>query len=193
MKTLQTVLVLLLFVAGRFSLRAQEAPPATPPTSGFPDRVQAFAGVPFGSTLEEAKKTWQLEPIEGASAPGDPVEVFLREEESQVLGGMVAREVVYYFLRGKFYAVSFSCPDSRQTTILREALAAGYGSPARACIDANTIVWPGRHVSAQLVINASTGESRAVLFSNRLQPLYEKCLSEAAAQTAAGLSGASGR
>lgn len=142
--------------------------------------------------MEEARKSWQLEAIDGASAPGDPLAVFLREEESQVLGGMVAREVIYYFLNGKFYAVSFTCPDSRQTTILREALVAGYGAPPRTGADANTLVWPGSHVSAQMVMNASTGESRAVLFSNALQPEYEKCLGEAAAKTAAGLSGAPG-
>jgi len=153
----------------------------------FPDRAKAFAGVPFGATIEEARKSWQLEEVDGASVPGDPVTIFLREEESLVLGGLVAREVIYYFLNGKFYAVSFSTPDNRQTTILREALAAGYGAVPHEDAAGKSLVWPGAAVSAQLLVNASTGEGRVVLFSNDLQPEYENCLREAASKTAAQL------
>jgi hypothetical protein len=159
--------------------QAQDAPADT-----FPDRVKAFGGVPFGATLEDAKKSWQLEEVDGASVPGDPVTLFLREEESLVLGGLVAREVVYYFLNGKFYAVSFSTPDNRQTTILREALSAGYGAAPQEDAAGKSLVWPGQAVSAQLLVNASTGEGRVLLFSNELQPEYEKSLREAAAKTA---------
>jgi hypothetical protein len=42
-------------------------------------------------------------------------------------------------------------------------------------------------VSAQLLVNPSTGEGRVVLFSNELQPEYEKTLREAASKTAAQL------
>ena len=158
---------------------AQDAPADT-----FPDRVKAFGGVPFGATLDEAKKSWQLEEVDGASVPGDPVTLYLREEESLVVGGLVAREVVYYFLNGKFYAVSFSTPDNRQTTILREALAAGYGAPPHEDAAGKSLVWPGQAVSAQLLVTASTGEGRVLLFSNELQPEYEKSLRDAAAKPA---------
>lgn len=162
--------------------RAQDAASGT-----FPDRAKAFAGVPFGATIDEARKSWQLEEVDGASVPGDPVAMFLREEESLVLGGLVARDVIYYFLNGKFYAVSFSTPDNRQTTILREALAAGYGTAPHEDAAGKSLVWAGEAVSAQLLVNASTGEGRVVLFSNELQPEYEACLREAAAKTAAQL------
>lgn len=155
-----------------------------PAPDTFPDRAKAFGGVPFGATLEEAKKSWQLEPIDGASVPGDPVTLYLREEESLVLGGLVAREVIYYFLNGKFYAVSFSTPDNRQTTILRQALASGYGVPPHQDATGKALVWPGQAVSAQLLVNMTTGEGRVLLFSNELQPEYEKSLREAAAKTA---------
>jgi len=162
--------------------RAQDPAPET-----FPDRAKAFGGVFFGATIDEAKKSWQLEQIEGASVPGDPVSIYLREEESLVVGGLVAREVIYYFLNGKFYAVSFSTPDNRQTTILREALAAGYGATPHEDAAGKSLVWPGNVVSAQLLVNPSTGEGRVVLFSNELQPEYEKTLREAASKTAAQL------
>lgn len=152
----------------------------------FPDRSNTFAGVLFGATLEEAQQKWQLEEIEGASVPDDPVRLYLREEESHVLGGVVAREVVYYFLNGRFYAVSFSTPDTRQTDILRQALDLGYASPPHANGD-TSLVWPGQHVSAQLQVNPATGEGRALLFSNELQTDYEKSLKESAARTAAGM------
>jgi len=162
--------------------RATESAPET-----FPDRAKAFGGVPFGATIDEAKKAWQLEQVEGASVPDDPVSIYLREEESLVLGGLVAREVIYYFLNGKFYAVSFSTPDNRQTTILREALAAGYGAAPHEDASGKSLVWPGAAVSAHLLFNPSTGEGRVVLFSNELQPEYEKALREAASKTAAQL------
>ena len=150
----------------------------------FPDRARAFGGVSFGASVEDAKKSWQLEEVDGASVPGDPVTLYLREEESLVLGGLVAREVVYYFLSGKFYAVSFSTPDNRQTTILREALASGYGTPPCEDEAGKSLVWAGQNVSAHLLVNASTGEGRVLLFSNELQPEYEASLREAAAKTA---------
>lgn len=157
------------------------------PADSFPDRTKTFGGVPFGATVEEAKKSWQLEQVDGASVPGDAVTIFLREEESLVVGNLVAREVLYYFLNGKFYAVGFSTPDSRQTTILREALAAGYGAPPHEGDGGKSLVWPGATVSAQLLVNPSTGEGRVVLFSNDLQPEYESSLRDAASKTAAQL------
>lgn len=182
-------LVLPLLVLAAAPLAAQQpAAPAAPEAKSFPDQIKSFGGVPFGAPLEEAKKVWQLEAVDGASVPGDPVSLYLREEESLVVGGLVAREVVYYFLNGKFYAVSFCTPDSRQTTILREALTEGYGSPAEQSEDGDSLVWPGKAVSAHLMLNPS-GEARVVLFSNDLQPEYEKCLREAAAKTAVDISG----
>lgn len=169
---------------------AQPSPgTAAPDARNFADQIKSFGGVPFGATLEEAKKSWQLEPVDGASAPGDPVALYLREEDSLVVGGLMAREVIYYFLHEKFYAVSFSTPDSRQTTILREALAAGYGAPAQASAEGDSLVWPGETVSAHLLLYPA-GEARVVLFGNELQPEYEKCLREAAAQTVANISAA---
>lgn len=152
----------------------------------FPDRNNAFAGVAFGTALEEAQQKWQLEEIEGASVPDDPVRLYLREEESHVLGGVMAREVVYYFLNGRFYAVAFSTPDTRQTDILRQALDLGYAAEPHANGD-TSLVWPGQLVSAQLQVNPATGEGRALLFSNELQADYEKSLKESAAKTAAGM------
>jgi len=175
-------LALLVATIPPFAVFAQTAPP-----DSFPDRAKAFGGVPFGASLEDAKKSWQLEAVDGASVPGDPVALYLREEESLVLGGLVAREVIYYFLNGKFYAVSFSTPDNRQTTILREALGAGYGAAPHEDAAGKSLVWPGEAVSAQLLVNPSTGEGRVVLFSNELQPEYEKTLREAASKTAAQL------
>ena len=169
------------------TLNAQDD--AKPGVQNFPDRIKSFGGVPFGAPVEEAKKAWQLEAVEGASAPGDPVTVYLREDDSLVIGSLVAREVVYYFLDGKFYAVGFATPDSRQTTILREALTEGYGAPAFESDGGNSLVWPGGAVSAHLLVGAS-GEARVVLFSNELQPRYEQSLRDAAAKTAAGISSA---
>jgi hypothetical protein len=154
--------------------------------AGFPDRTGSFDGVAFGAGLDGARERWQLEEVEGVAAPGDPVEIFLREEESHVLGGVVAREVVYYFLGGRFYAVGLATPDNRQTTILREALELGYGAPPHAGEDGCSLVWPGSKVSAQLQVNPSTGEGRLLLFSNELQPEFEQSLREAARKTAEG-------
>ena len=155
----------------------------------FPDRSKAFAGVAFGATLEEARQQWQLEEAEGASVPDDPVKVYLREEESHVFGGVRVREVIYYFLRDRFYAVGFATPDTRQTAILREALELGYGAKPQADDAGRSLVWPGSSVSAQLVVDGATGEGRLLFFSNELQPEYEQTSREAAAKTAAGLSG----
>jgi len=155
-------------------------------SGGFPDRTRAFAGVPFGASVEEARQQWQLEEVEGAAVPGDPVAIYLREEESHVLGGVVAREVVFYFVNGRFYAVGFSTPDSRQTAILREALELGYGAAPHAGDAGRSLVWPGEAVSAQLLLQPSTGEGRLLLFSNDLQPEYEQTLREAARKTAEG-------
>jgi len=182
MTTARHFLAALCVVIMPLASRAQDSAPET-----FPDRAKAFGGVAFGATIDEAKKSWQLEQVEGASVPGDPVSIYLREEESLVVGGLVAREVIYYFLNGKFYAVSFSTPDNRQTTILREALAAGYGATPHEDAAGKSLVWPGNAVSAQLLVNPSTGEGRVVLFSNELQPEYEKTLREAASKTAAQL------
>jgi hypothetical protein len=179
-----TLPVCLVFMAAAPCLRAQEAAPVP-----FPDQSKSFCGVPFGATLDEARKTWQLEAADGASAPGDPVTLYLREEESHVLGGLVARELVYYFVNGKFYAVGFATPDNRQTTILREALVLGYGAQPHRDASENCWVWPGQTVSAQLIVNPSTGEGRVLLFSNELQADYEKSLREAAEKTASGLAG----
>jgi hypothetical protein len=41
-------------------------------------------------------------------------------------------------------------------------------------------------VSAQLLLQPSTGEGRLLLFSNELQPEYEQTLREAARKTAEG-------
>jgi hypothetical protein len=153
---------------------------------GFPDRTRVFAGVAFGTDLDEARQKWQLEEVEGAAVPGDPVALYLREEESHVLGGVMAREVVFYFLHNRFYAVGFATPDNRQTTILREALELGYGAPPHAGEEGRALVWPGEAVSAQLLINPATGEGKLLLFSNELQPDYEQTLREAARKTAEG-------
>lgn len=163
---------------------AQEA------VASFPDRSKAFAGVPFGAHLEEARQQWQLEEAEGAAVPDDPVRVYLREEESHVFGGVRVREVIYYFLRDRFYAVGFATPDTRQTAILREALEIGYGARPHAGDSGRSLVWPGEAVSAQLIVDPATGEGRLLFFSNELQPEYEQTMREAAAKTAAGLSGA---
>ncbi len=178
---LRRVVLLVFFAASCGSLGAKDL--------NFPDRTESFAGVPFGATIDEAQKTWQLEAVEGVSAPGDPVKVYLREDDPLVMGALMVRDVVYYFLDGKFYAVGFATPDSRQTTILREALAEGYGAPPFEGDGGNSLVWPGEAVSAHLQISPS-GEARAVLFSNELQPRYEQCLREAATKTAAGISSA---
>lgn len=160
------------------------AEPAQTPT--FPDRSNNFGGVSFGATIDEARQKWQLEEISGASVPGDPLVLYLREEESLVVGGVVAREIIYYFLNGRFYAVSFSTPDIRQTNILRQALELGYATPPHESNGASS-VWQGKSVSAQLLVNESTGEGRVLLFSNQLQEDYGKSLKESAARTAAGL------
>jgi hypothetical protein len=180
-----TVAVCLLGALGASMARA-----ADDPSSSFPDRSKAFAGVAFGASLEQARQQWQLEEAEGASVPDDPVKVYLREEESHIFGGVRVREVIYYFLRDRFYAVGFATPDTRQTAILREALELGDGAKPHADGAGRSLVWPGAAVSAQLVVDGATGEGRLLFFSNELQPEYEQTLREAAAKTAAGLSGA---
>jgi hypothetical protein len=155
--------------------------------ASFPDRSTSFAGVAFGATLDEARQHWQLEEAEGASVPEDPVQIYLREEESHVFGGVRVREVIYYFLRGRFYAVGFSTPDNRQTTILREALELGYGADPHVTDDGRSLVWAGQSVSAQMLVDPATGEGKMLFFSNELQPEYEETLREAARKTAAGM------
>lgn len=172
-------LMILLAVAFCGSLSAQDV--------NFFDRSKSFCGVPFGASIEEAKKVWSLEEVEGVSAPDDPVKVYLREDDPLVIGALMVREVTYYFLDGKFYAVGFVTPDSRQTAILRGALVEGYGAPAFEGGGGDLLVWLGEVVSAHLQIGSS-GEARAVLFSNELQPRYEQSLRDAAAKTAAGIS-----
>lgn len=179
-------LALILSISASASLRSEEMSGA-PTASSFPDRNGSFAGVAFGASLEQARERWQLEELEGASVPGDPVQVFLREEESHVFGGVRVREVIYYFLNGRFYAVSFATPDSRQTTILREALELGYGADPHGDDSGRSLVWPGKAVSAQMLIDTSSGEGKILFFSNELQPEYEQTLREAAAKTAEGL------
>ncbi len=169
------------------SLFAAELSAQVAEATSFPDRNNAFGGVPFGATIEEAKQKWQLEKIEAVSAPDDPVALYLRQEETLLLGGAVAREVVYYFLNGRFYAVGFLTPDQRQTEILREALELGYGAAPHADPAKGSLVWPGRLVSAQMTVNSGNGEGRVLFFSNELQSGYEKSLRDAAAKTAAGL------
>jgi hypothetical protein len=170
----------MLLLAGMATVTAEPAP-------SFPDRSQAFGGVAFGASVAEAREQWELEEVDGAAVPDDPVSIFLREEESHVLGGVRARELIYYFVDDKFYAVGLSTPDSRQTTILREALELGYGAPPHRTGGGASLVWPGEAVSAQLLVNPATGEGRLLLFSNDLQPAFEQSLREAAARTAAGL------
>lgn len=170
-----------------FLLLACSAASGSESTASFPDRSKSFAGVAFGSTLEEARQQWQLEEAEGASVPDDPVQIYLREEESHVFGGVRVREVIYYFLRGRFYAVGFSTPDNRQTTILREALDLGYGAGPHVTDDGRSLVWAGQAVSAQMLVHPVTGEGKMLFFSNELQPEYEETLREAARKTAAGL------
>lgn len=175
--------LVMVLLAGTFARPLGAEPAATP---SFPDRSKSFAGVPFGAGIEEARQNWQLEQIEGASVPGDALALYLREEESHVIGGVVAREVIYYFLKDRFYAVSFSTPDIRQTGILRQALEMGYGFAAHESAP-GSLVWPGASVSAQLLVNDATGEGRVLLFSNDLQVEYQQSLRDAAARTAAGL------
>jgi hypothetical protein len=177
---------LLLLLAAWTNLRAEETTGAPAGTS-FPDRSGSFNGMAFGASLEKAREQWQLEELDGASVPGDPVQVFLREEESHVFGGVRVREVIYYFLNGRFYAVGFSTPDTRQTTILREALELGYGTKPHPDGSGRSLVWPGETVSAQMLVDTTSGEGKLLFFSNELQPEYEQTLREAAAKTAAGM------
>ena len=179
-------LSILLPLAAGTCLFAEEAAD-TPVAASFPDRSGAFGGVAFGASLDKAREQWQLEELDGASVPGDPVQVFLREEESHVFGGVRVREVIYYFLNGRFYAVGFSTPDNRQTIILREALALGYGAGPQQDEAGRSLVWPGEKVSAQMLVDTSSGEAKTLFFSNELQPEYEQTLREAAAKTAAGM------
>ena len=170
-----------------FLIAALSASSGSESPGSFPDRSNSFAGVAFGGTLDEARQQWQLEEAEGASVPDDPVQVYLREEESHVFGGVRVREVIYYFLRGRFYAVAFSTPDNRQTTILREALELGYAAGPHTAGDGKSLVWAGESVSAHMLVDPSTGEGKTIFFSNELQPEYEDTLREAARKTAAGL------
>lgn len=162
-------------------------PPAPQGATAAPGNNNGFAGVPFGATVEEARQKWQLEKLEPASAPDDPVATFLREEESLVLGGAVVREVVYYFVNGKFYAVAFVTPDRRQTVIMRDALTLSRGAPVSQDESGTSLVWPGRPSSAQMVANPANGEARVLIFGNAQQEDYEKSLQSAAAKTATGL------
>ena len=184
---MRAVFLLILLLLSPWADLPGEEPTESPVASSFLDRSGAFAGVAFGSTLENAREQWQLEELEGASVPGDPVQVFLREEESHVFGGIRVREVIYYFLRGRFYAVGFSTPDTRQTTILREALELGYGAAPHEDGSSRSLVWPGETISAQMLVDSRSGEGKMLFFSNALQPEYEETLREAAAKTAAGM------
>lgn len=162
-------------------------PPALPEAATAPGGSNGFAGVPFGATVEEARQKWQLEKLEPVSAPDDPVATFLREEESLVLGGAVVREVVYYFVNGKFYAVAFVTPDRRQTVIMRDALTLARGAPVSQDESGASLVWTGRPSCAQMVANPANGEARVLIFGNAQQEDYERSLQNAAAKTAAGL------
>jgi hypothetical protein len=161
-----------------------------PAISGAPeasaDPANAFRGVPFGTALEEVKKSWDLEPLTDEQAPGDPLRQFIRNDETKSLGGLAVQEIVYYFFADKFYAVGICTPDSRRTGILQRALEIAYGAPAPSA-GSDSLVWPGKHASAQLIVNPSTGEGRALIFNNDLQADYEAHFSDAAKRAATEL------
>lgn len=171
------------------SEKPAQSPSPAPRQNSEPltEERNAFAGVPFGASIEEARQKWHLEKADTATAPDDPVAIYLREQEPLVLGGAVVRDVVYFFVNGKFYAVAFLAPDHRQSTILREALILARGEPADHEGPDDSLVWPGRAVNAHMVVNPCSGESRLLLFSGALQGDYEQSLKQAAVKTSADL------
>lgn len=151
------------------------------------DKGNSFRGVRFGSSLEEIKKSWELEALPDDAAPGDPLKLFIRNDEVKSLGTIALQEVVYYFFEGKFYAVGICTPDSRQTGTLRQALEIAYGRSPHVSPAGDSFVWEGENVSAQLNVAPGTGEGRALLFNNDLQSAYEKFFLQAAGSAAAEL------
>ncbi|MEI6072724.1 MAG: hypothetical protein WCS31_13095 [Verrucomicrobiae bacterium] len=173
------------FATAPHAFRAAE-PDGAPVAAIAPaEKENAFRGVPFGTPLAEVQKKWELEPLDEAGPPGDPLKLFIRNDETKSIGNIALQEIVYYFFDGKFYAVQICAPDSRQTEILRQALDIAFGGRPHASKEGDSFVWPGKSASAQLMVNPGTGEGRALIFNNDLQADYEKYSLGAAKKAAA--------
>ncbi len=151
------------------------------------DSGNSFRGVRFGTPLEEAKKTWELEPLSDDVAPDDPLRLFIRNNEKKYFGNIALQEIVYYFFEGNFYAVGICTMDSRQTETLGQALEVAFGCRPHVSPEGDSFVWLGKNVSVQWNVNPTTGEGRGLIFNNRAQVDYEKSFLEAAKKAAAEL------
>ena len=148
------------------------------------DKGNSFRGVPFGTPLTKVQTIWQLEPLSEDGAPGDPLKIFIRNDETKRIGGIALQEIIYYFFEEKFYAVGLCTTDNCQTEILRQAANIIFGGCPHANEAGDSLVWPGKNASMQLNVNPVTGEGRALIFNNNLQARYEKSFLEAAKKAA---------
>ncbi len=163
-------------------------PDSEPLAAGMPaDKGNSFRGVPFGAPLAKVQTIWQLEPLSEDGEPGDPLKLFIRNDETKRIGGVALQEIVYYFFEETFYAVGVCTTDSCQTEILREAANIAFGGCPHVNKEGNSLVWLGKNASMQLNVNPVTGEGRALIFNNDLQARYEKSFLEAAKKAASEL------
>ena len=170
------------------SLRAQEpgtkeaANPLAP--NAETGKSNSFRGVPFGAPLKQAQEKWGLEALEDRTAPGDPLKLFIRNEETKNIGSISLREIVYYFFNDKFYAVEISTPDIRQTETLRQAFDLAFGARPCRTKEGDMLVWLGDKTTAQMLVSPITGEGRALIFNNDLQADFESYSRDAAKKAA---------
>ena len=164
---------------------AAAEPEAGPAASGAPaDKGNSFRGVAFGTPLAKVQSLWQLEPLSDDAPQGNPLKLFIRNDETKNIGGITLREIVYCFFEESFYAVEIFTTDGSQTEILRQAADIAFGGRPHVNKEGNSFVWLGKNASMQLNANPATGEGRALIFNNDLQARYEKFSVEAAKKAA---------
>ena len=118
------------------------------------------------------------------STKTDPLKLYIRAEEKKFLGNVAIQEVIYYFLEGKFYAVSIATLDIRQTENLRKALEIVYGALGQIDKESRAVVWTGKNTTTFMRFNQITGEARTLISNNDLQKNYDRTMLESAKKAA---------
>ena len=148
------------------------------------DQSNSFRGIVFGTSIDEVQKTIDLDLVTEESTKTDPLKLYIRAEEKKFLGNVAIQEVIYYFLEGKFYAVSIATLDIRQTENLRKALEIVYGALAQIDKESRAVVWTGKNTTAFMRFNQITGEARTLISNNDLQKNYDRTMLESAKKAA---------
>jgi hypothetical protein len=148
------------------------------------DQSNSFRGIVFGTSIDEVQRTIDLDLVTEETTKTDPLKLYIRAEEKKSLGNVAIQEVIYYFLEGKFYAVSIATLDIRQTENLRKALEIVYGALPQIDKESRAAVWTGKNTTAFMRFNQITGEARTLISNNDLQKNYDRTMLESAKKAA---------